>query len=381
MTGHERFMSALRREQPDRVPVWELIVNDPTLSAWGATDLESFVEAEDLDGVTIFEDLALRSPNADERIRAGLPADEGEDKLVVDEWGIIWDYTDVAIPYPVSGPILTAADLKGYVPPDPDAPHRLVSLQSALERFEGQRAVVFLTHDGFEFPHYLRGGMDHLFFDYVDNPGLAHDLSEITLEYKIRLMKRAIEAGADAVVSGDDYAGREAPLMSPGHFRDFVLPYLKRSVQAAHEMGVPYIKHTDGNIWPIFDMLIEAGIDAIDPLEPIAGMDIGQVKTQYGDRVALIGNVDCTELLTNATEAQVEEAVKETISKAAPGGGYILASSNSIHPAVKPANYRAMADTAREWGTYPLDSAMIEEYRQQDYAGEILKRGSDASRR
>ena len=71
MTGHERFMSALRREQPDRVPVWELIVNDPTLSAWGASDLQEFVQAEDLDGVTIFEDLELRSPTSDERLRAG----------------------------------------------------------------------------------------------------------------------------------------------------------------------------------------------------------------------------------------------------------------------------------------------------------------------
>ena len=372
MNGLERFMTALRREQPDRVPVWELIVNDPTLTAWGAADLEEFVEAEDLDGVTIFEDLELRSPNGDERLHAGLLPDGGEGQLVRDDWGIIWDYTDVAIPYPVAGPIVTAADLRDYQPPDPDAAHRLVSLQSAVDRFGGQRAVVFLTHDGFEFPHYLRGGMDHLFMDYIDNPGLAHDLSEIAVDFKIQLMKRAIEAGADAVVSGDDYAGREAPLMSPTHFREFVLPYLKRSVDAAHDMGVPYIKHTDGNIWPLLDMLVEAGIDAIDPLEPIAGMDIGQVKAQYGDRIAVIGNIDCTDLLPNATEAQVEDAVKETIAKAAPGGGYILASSNSIHPAVKPANYKAMVDAARKWGTYPLDEAMVEEYRHYDYAAAML---------
>jgi uroporphyrinogen decarboxylase len=236
-----------------------------------------------------------------------------------------------------------------------------------VERFKRRRAIVFLTHDGFEFPHYLRGGMDHLFMDYIENPGLAHDLAEMVADYKIRLMRRAIELGADAIVAGDDYAGREAPVMSPAHFREFILPYMARSVDAAHDAGVPYIKHTDGNIWSLMDMMVDAGIDAIDPLEPIAGMDIGEVKSQYGDRVTLIGNVDCTELLPNGTTADVEDAVKETLAKAAPGGGYIMASSNSIHPAVKPENYRSMMATARRWGTYPLDASMIDTYRNRNY--------------
>ena len=155
--------------------------------------------------------------------------------------------------------------------------------------------------------------------------------------------------------------------MSPGHFRELVLPYLKRSIETAHELGVRYIKHTDGNIWSLLDAMMEAGIDAIDPLEPIAGMDIGEVKTRYGDRMALVGNLDCTDLLPNATPEEVEDAVKETIAKGAPGGGYILASSNSIHPAVRPENYRAMVEAARRWGEYPLDSQMVETYRKRDY--------------
>jgi uroporphyrinogen decarboxylase len=158
--------------------------------------------------------------------------------------------------------------------------------------------------------------------------------------------------------------------MSPNHFREFVLPYLKQSVDAAHACGVPFIKHTDGNIWPILDMMVdEAGIDAIDPLEPLAGMDIGEAKARYGDRIAVIGNIDCTELLPHATEAEVEVAVQETIAKAAPGGGFILASSNSIHPAVKPDNYRAMVDAGRRWGEYPLDQTMIDTHRASDYCG------------
>ena len=366
MNGYKRFMTALRREQPDRVPVWELIVNEPTRSTWGAQSLEDFVEQEDLDAITIFEDTRLRTLSFDEikdRLGYTPPVDEA---YVEDEWGIVWGDT-LGIPYPVTGPISCLDDLRTYVPPDPEDDFRLASLRSAIARFKGQRAIVFLTHDGFEFPHYLRGGMDKLLMDYIDDPALAHALAELTLDYKIWLMKKAIKLGADVVVSGDDYAGRVAPFMSPVHFEAFIQPYLKKSVQVAHDLGVPYIKHTDGNIWPILDQMIDVGIDAIDPLEPLADMDIGCVKARYGDRIAVMGNIDVTELLPHGTPGDVEAAVKETLAKAAPGGGYVLASSNSIHPGVQPENYRAMVQTARKWGVYPLDEQMVETFGTKNY--------------
>ena len=367
MNGYERFMTALKGRQPDRVPLWELIVNEPTLTAWGATSLLEFTEAEDLDAITIFEDARL------------VPGERPGQ--VVDDWGITWGTTEFGIPYPETGPIDSTADLTSYRAPDPEDDFRLATLRAAVERFRGEQAVVFLTHDGFEYPHYLRGGMDRLLVDYIDNPDLAHGLAEMTVTYKTRLMELAIEAGADAMVSGDDYAGRHGPVMSPDHFREFVLPYLKHSVEAAHARGVPYIKHTDGNLWPLMDMMVdEAGIDAIDPIEPIADMDIGEMKARYGARIALIGNVDCTELLTHGTPADVEEAVKETIAKAGPRGGYIMASSNSLHPAVRPQNYRAMEEATRRWGRYPLDEEMVSQYVTRDYMNR-WRRGDEAPAR
>jgi uroporphyrinogen decarboxylase len=101
-------------------------------------------------------------------------------------------------------------------------------------------------------------------------------------------------------------------------------------------------------------------------------MDIGEVKDRYGDRVAVIGNVDCTEVLTHAPIEEVVDAVKETIAKASVGGGHILASSNSIHPGVKPENYRAMVEAARKYGVYPLDSDMVEEYSKRNYIAKYL---------
>ncbi|MBI4531722.1 MAG: hypothetical protein HY709_09365 [Candidatus Latescibacteria bacterium] len=378
MTGYERFMTALlRRGEPDRVPVWELIVNEPTLSAFGAGSLEEFADVTDMDDITIFEDMRLTSLDTDEQremIWRGRTIVAGTRRVVRDEWGIVWGVTEFGIPYPLDGPIKTVADLQTYTPPDPEAPHRLESLREAVKRFKGRKAIVFLTHDGFEFPHYLQGGMEHLLVDYLDGPRLAHELSEMTVDYKIRLMRRAVHEGADAIVSGDDYATAHGPVMSPGHFREFILPYLQESVDAAHNAGVPYIKHTDGNLWPILDMMVEAGIDALDPIEPAAGMDIGEVKNRYGDRVAVIGNVDCSFVLTDGTPDEVREAAKETIAKASPGGGHILASSNSIHPAVKPENYRAMLEAAEEFGGYPIRPELIAQYRSHQYITRYVQR-------
>ena len=114
------------------------------------------------------------------------------------------------------------------------------------------------------------------------------------------------------------------------------------------------IKHTDGYIWPIMDMIIDAGIDAINPIQPDAGMDIELVKRKYGHRVCIVGNINCGYTLSDAPLEQVVLEVKEAIRKAGPGGGYIMMSSNSLHSSVNPENYRTMVEATRTYGRYPL---------------------------
>lgn len=375
MNGYERMMTAARRGQPDRVPVWELIINRPVIKALypelftpdrqsryergsqGAFLLQAdFVDREDLDGITVFEDGRVEWM---------------DDATFRDEWGITWQVPPTGIPYAVGHPIRSEADLADYHPPDPEADCRLESLEKAVERFKGRKAVVFLGHDAFEFSHYLRG-LDNLLMDYVLNPGFVDRLARIVMDYKRRVLERAAEVGADILCTGDDYAHNRAPMMSPAHFERFVLPYLQEAVDVAKRKGVPFLKHTDGCLWPILDMIVDAGIDVLDPIEPVAGMDIGRVKDAYGDRIALAGNVDCSHLLPRGTPEQVAEAVKETLAKGGVGGGLILASSNSIHPAVRAENYRAMVEAARQYGRYPLDRGMVEAYRQKDYVRELM---------
>jgi uroporphyrinogen decarboxylase len=102
-------------------------------------------------------------------------------------------------------------------------------------------------------------------------------------------------------------------------------------------------------------MIVNTGIDGLNPMEPVAGMDIGEVKQRHGKRVCLIGNIDCSRLLCEGSEEEVEAAVKECIRRASPGGGHIICSSNSIHSSVKPQNYAAMIAAAKKYGKYPMD--------------------------
>ena len=101
MNGYERMMTALRRQEPDRVPVWELIVNEPVIKAlYGDISYEDFVEKDDLDGITIFEDQRIVERFSDTQFK--------------DEWGIMWTIEPNGIPYPSGGPIKTEADLDKY---------------------------------------------------------------------------------------------------------------------------------------------------------------------------------------------------------------------------------------------------------------------------
>ena len=246
---------------------------------------------------------------------------------------------------------MTQTDLDNYEFPDPDAPHRLGGLEHLVEKAEGKLAVNFHCRVAFMWSVFLMG-MDKLMVAMALEPGFVHELFSRMADVNIVVIRRAVKTGADTISLGDDYCANKGPLMSPEMFKEFILPHLKRAVTAVHEEGAKCIKHCDGNIWPLLDMMVEAGIDCINPLEPVANMDIADVKDQYGDRICIMGNIDCAELLCHGREIEIVQAVKQCISRGAQGGGLIISSSNSIHSGVKPENYAAMIGAVHEFGRY-----------------------------
>jgi len=340
LTSAERIMRVLRREEPDRVPHFEWLVDRKVRDALcpGCKTYNEFA-------VRMGHDAVLADPNfKKEQIGPGLKRSE---------WGYVTQDTPEEHGIEVESPIKTMEDFERYTPPDPHASGRYVSIEETIREFGGEKAVIVHLNDVFSLPRYLMG-MEDLLMSIITAPGLVQAVVDLAVDINLEMAKEVAARGAKIVYTGDDYAGNRGPFMSPQHFRELFYPGLSRVMGGFKELGLYVIKHTDGNLWPIMDMIIDSGIDCLDPIDPQGGMDLAEVKEKYGDRVALKGNVDCAQLMTFGTPEEVIVATKDALCKGAPGGGFILSSSNSIHSAVKPENYLAMLQTLEEYGHYPI---------------------------
>ncbi len=310
------------------------------------SDIFDFYEEIGLDVVVVFEDV---------------PWVEVSPYIKRDHFGVLRDFRDIkgpTWPFPYKPLINENTNLEkfmeDYKPPNPNDSGRLNTLNKAIKRFKGEKAIVFGMHSSFIYVSFIRGFED-LLMDYIINPDFAKKLTNIVVNYFKGLTKNAIEVGADAIIDCEDYCGKDGPLLSLSHFNEFILPGLKEVINIAKENNIPALKHSDGNIWPLLETIVNTGIDAIQAIEPAAGMDIGEVKKAFGNKIAVIGNVDCAELLTFGSRADVKRATIECILKASPGGGHILSSSNIIHKGVPPENFLTMVNSVKEYGKYPID--------------------------
>jgi uroporphyrinogen decarboxylase len=146
-----------------------------------------------------------------------------------------------------------------------------------------------------------------------------------------------------------DYCFNDNPFMSPAMFDEFVTPYLIQLVAGYRELGFYVIKHTDGNIMPILDALVSANPHAIHSIDPQAGVSLAEVKRLVGDKVCVIGNVNCA-LLQTGTEEDVIAEVRRALRQGKPGGGYVFSTSNCIYTGMPLERYELMLKVWREEG-------------------------------
>lgn len=340
MNGYERIMTVMKRGIPDRIPTMELAIDDSVIQQIipGASQLD-FHEKMDLDGIHVFYDMMY------EDIRPGVKRDF---------FGVLRNFgdRDGKFPMPIEPLIPDVGDplkfLDTYRMPDPDNPQIYRDLNAAVARFKGERAIAFAVHSCLTYGQFIRG-FDTFLADYYLNPEFVLRLAGMLSDFFARLAKNAVEIGADIIADGDDYAGTSGLYMSVDHIREFNLPFLRKLIKTTHDAGAYFVKHCDGNVMEIIDLLIDEGIDCLNPIEPTPGMDIGKIKQEFGDRVAIWGGVDCTNLLTFGTPEEVTAVTRTCIQKAGPGG-YILSSTNTIHGGVPGENYLAMLNALHEAG-------------------------------
>jgi uroporphyrinogen decarboxylase len=329
MNPRERVFAALEHQEPDRVPRFEIWIDDDMVDELGQNDLQSAHVNLGLDCVMI----PSQYPVGSNTWRDGL-----------DEWGQVWKngfYTD--------GVVDTVADLRRYSPPlnyvdecfDEDRVKEVMELYP-------NHCFIYGSHIGPFTAGYMAMGFERFFLRLVEKPSFVHKLLQARTEWCIAKYQKAINLGVDVAVLGDDAGHNKGPMISPRMWRKFILPYHRRIVE---ELDVPVIWHSDGAIESLLPMAIEAGFVGFHALEPTAGMDLGKVKQEFGRDLVLIGNVDVT-VLCNSNLDAVREEVTRCIQQGAAGGGYMIASCNSIFKGMNPASVVELFRYAGEIGSY-----------------------------
>ncbi|MBN1436159.1 MAG: hypothetical protein JW936_03715 [Sedimentisphaerales bacterium] len=162
-----------------------------------------------------------------------------------------------------------------------------------------------------------------------DEPEQMKKQAQANVDILKPIYKTMMDAGADGFIFTSDYAMNTGTFLSPPQFAEFIIPYLTQAVQNVHDLSGVVIKHSDGNLMAVMDALIQTGIDALHSIDPMADMDIKQIKQKYGKQICLCGNVHCAWMQTGTTE-QIRSSAEYCLEHAKPAGGYIFSTSNCV---------------------------------------------------
>lgn len=194
---------------------------------------------------------------------------------------------------------------------------------------------------------------DSYFYEFVtdlyENPDKIKEQNEKMLKQAIEWQYRQIEAGADSVVNALDVAFNTGPFMSPQLMDEFFFPYFNRWVESLKSQGIISIWHTDGNILPIIDRVLESGVTAIQCVDPLAGIDIVELKKKVDGKLTLIGNIDCS-LLQFGPKEKIEEEIKRVVEGCKGNGGFVLSGCNAIFHGIPAENYMVMVKSRYKYG-------------------------------
>ena len=194
-------------------------------------------------------------------------------------------------------------------------------------------------------------GLYELSYALFETPDEMHDQCRRMADEAIARNDYLLSHGLDGFILCSDYCFNQGPFMSPAMFSEFITPYLRDIIAAIRARGGYAIKHTDGNIMPIIDQLASCNPHALHSLDPMAGVDIRVVKEQYGDRLALCGNVHCAAMQTGS-EQDVIDSAEYCLKYGKPGGGYVYCTSNIPFKGLPLERYQLVLDVWKKYRDY-----------------------------
>jgi len=366
----ERMQCALSHREGDRVPVGEFF--------WTGF-LRQYRQkyGDGFDPYRHFDlDYIVITPNMDPRIQPfEIIYEAGEDIVVKTGFGAtIRRSGDKPMPHYEAFSVSQPEQMGQFEFDDPAAPERffaggddqingvgdalarnLPAWNDRVEQYAGDFAVFGSVCEPYEYMWRIIGSENALYWMATDAELFQQFLDRIG-EFLVRFARAQIEAGRGRL-SGmyiwGDVAYVNGMLFGARRWRELLMPHVKALIDLCHEHNLLTIYHGCGDARDIFDDLVRIGLDAYNPLEAKAGLDVVQLKQQYGGRLAVVGNFDVRVLEKGDPEA-IRREVRYKL-QAARGGGWVFQAAHSVSSAVRPESYELAIRTLRELGNYPLE--------------------------
>jgi len=360
-----RFTTALNCREPDRVPLFEVLVDNKIKAqiigreiATPQDDVEFWVTAG-YDYVPLMPrglDFSWVSGYYDTE-GAGAQRQTGES-----EWGHLkegpysstGELSDIRWAEEQKGFISTSEEFDDFVWPTYDDID-FSQFSEVRDIMPKNMKAICLMETGHTVSWYLMG-LETYMLTLKHDPELYRKVMDKVcgLTY-LALDKGLSQEDIGAVVLLDDLGYKTGPMVNPACYREYLFPWFKKLNDLCRSKGVPCILHSCGDQSRLIEDFVEVGFKGLHPIMPSAAvMRIDDVRKQVDGRLCLIGNIDLEYTLTQGSRDEVEALVKARIKTIAPGGGYILSSGNSIPAYVRVENYVAMIEACFKYGRYPI---------------------------
>jgi uroporphyrinogen decarboxylase len=339
-----RMRAVLARQQPDRVPMVELFIDEPVLVAireapFSADPQQYWREMVEVHLRLGFDYVPTLPTFTFPHRTLGAP-DTAALPMAQRSW------LDES-----RGSIESWEDFARYPWPQPKDEDYLPIEYTAKALPESMKQIPRGPGGVLENVMWLMGyaPMSYAMADQPDLVQAVFDRASHTLVEMFDTM--ASHESVGAVFLGDDMGFKTQTMISPAHMRRYVFPWQRRIAEAVHKHGKPLLLHACGNLEAVMDDLIDCvGIDAKHSFEDVI-TPITEAKKRWGHRVALLGGID-VDLLARGTPAQVRKRTREVLEACMPGGGYALGSGNTVANYVSLDNYLAMLEEGWQAGVY-----------------------------
>lgn len=352
MTSKERFSRMFQHKEADRVPIFD----SPwagTIARWEREGMPKGMDWRDYfdtDKVsTISVDI---TPRYEEKV-----LEETDDyRIVTSEWGVTMkqfkeqDSTPEFLDFTVTTPeAWEKAKARMTVSKDRIDWKRLEQDYAKWQQ-EGHW-IEGMFWFGFDVTHSWTVGTETMLIAMIEEPEWVEDMFDTYLDRSIQHFNMIWDAGYrfDSIFWYDDMGYKNTPFFSNEMYRSLLQKYHKKAVAWAHDHGIYARLHSCGDIMPLLPDIMDTGIDALNPIEIKAGMDVFKIKQDYGDRLVLHGGINA--VLWDDKEAIVE-AIRQAVPVLKENGGYIFASDHSIPNSVSLENMQSIINTVKEAGKY-----------------------------